>query len=179
MKHLPMKALSPGCLGCPSVQLTTSDSQMFTAKERVLMFDRGLQVHAPRVAVQGPAQAQRQVIVLALCTFTAGCLGALYLSTSALNLLVAAPIVTDSGSTLDRLLEPNLQRSIASSVARGMAHLHSRNPPILHLVRRICWLMFAHLTSSARLIFHVAAMYLWPHPEKLRCVCRTSNPPTS
>lgn len=33
-----------------------------------------------------------------------------------------------------RLLEPKLQRSIATSVARGMAHLHSRSPPILHLV---------------------------------------------
>lgn len=32
-----------------------------------------------------------------------------------------------------KLLEPKLQRSIATSVARGMAHLHSRSPPILHL----------------------------------------------
>lgn len=31
-------------------------------------------------------------------------------------------------------LEPRLQRSVATSVARGMAHLHMRSPPILHLV---------------------------------------------
>ncbi len=31
-------------------------------------------------------------------------------------------------------LEPRLQRSVATSVARGMAHLHMRTPPILHLV---------------------------------------------
>jgi serine/threonine protein kinase len=37
-----------------------------------------------------------------------------------------------------RLLEPKLQRSIATSVARGMAHLHSRSPPILHLVGFAC-----------------------------------------
>lgn len=37
-----------------------------------------------------------------------------------------------------RLLEPKLQRSIATSVARGMAHLHTRSPPILHLVGSTC-----------------------------------------
>lgn len=31
-------------------------------------------------------------------------------------------------------LEPKLQRSVATSVARGMTHLHSHSPPILHLV---------------------------------------------
>ena len=31
-------------------------------------------------------------------------------------------------------LDAKLQRSVATSVARGMAHLHSRSPPILHLV---------------------------------------------
>lgn len=31
-------------------------------------------------------------------------------------------------------LEPKLQRLVAISVARGMAYLHTRNPPILHLV---------------------------------------------
>jgi serine/threonine protein kinase len=33
-------------------------------------------------------------------------------------------------------LEPKLQRLIAVAVARGMAYLHTRMPPILHLVRR-------------------------------------------
>lgn len=32
-------------------------------------------------------------------------------------------------------LERKLQRTIAISVARGMAYLHTRSPPILHLVR--------------------------------------------
>jgi serine/threonine protein kinase len=30
-------------------------------------------------------------------------------------------------------LDPRLQRSIAISVARGMAYLHSRSPPLLHM----------------------------------------------
>jgi hypothetical protein len=41
---------------------------------------------------------------------------------------------TEAIAAMCRLLEPKLQRSIATSVARGMAHLHSRSPPILHLV---------------------------------------------
>jgi serine/threonine protein kinase len=32
-------------------------------------------------------------------------------------------------------LEPKIQRMIAVAVARGMAYLHTRMPPILHLVR--------------------------------------------
>jgi serine/threonine protein kinase len=32
-------------------------------------------------------------------------------------------------------LEPKLQRLVAVAVARGMAYLHTRTPPILHLVR--------------------------------------------
>ncbi len=36
-------------------------------------------------------------------------------------------------------LDPKLQRSVATSVARGMAHLHSRSPPILHLVHGLAF----------------------------------------
>lgn len=32
-------------------------------------------------------------------------------------------------------LEPRLQRVVAMGVARGMAYLHTRTPPLLHLVR--------------------------------------------
>jgi serine/threonine protein kinase len=34
----------------------------------------------------------------------------------------------------DEVLEARLQRLVAISVARGMAYLHTRSPPILHLV---------------------------------------------
>lgn len=34
-------------------------------------------------------------------------------------------------------LDVKLQRAVAISVARGMAYLHTRNPPILHLVSRV------------------------------------------
>lgn len=34
----------------------------------------------------------------------------------------------------DKPLDLRLQRSVAISVARGMAYLHSRSPPLLHLV---------------------------------------------
>ena len=36
----------------------------------------------------------------------------------------------------DKPLESKLARSVAISVARGMAYLHNRSPPILHLVSK-------------------------------------------
>lgn len=35
-------------------------------------------------------------------------------------------------------LDTKLQRAVAIGVARGMAYLHSRSPPILHLVPTSC-----------------------------------------
>lgn len=42
-------------------------------------------------------------------------------------------------------LDTGLQRAVAIGVARGMAYLHSRSPPILHLVG----LRLLHCSSSA------------------------------
>lgn len=39
----------------------------------------------------------------------------------------------DAPERVPAQLDPKLQRSVAVSVARGMAYLHTRSPPILHL----------------------------------------------
>ncbi len=45
---------------------------------------------------------------------------------------------------------PKLQRSVAVSVARGMAYLHSRAPPLLHLdLKSPKWVAVAHHRPAA------------------------------
>ncbi len=43
----------------------------------------------------------------------------------------------DESTQQAECLEPRLQRAVAVAVARGMAYLHTRNPPILHLVSSV------------------------------------------
>ena len=54
-----------------------------------------------------------------------------------------------------KLLEPKLQRSIATSVARGMAHLHSRSPPILHLVPSVLYQSVAEMFSVSNQLLKI------------------------
>ena len=73
--------------------------------------------------------------------------------------------------------DPKLARAVAVSVARGMAYLHSRSPPILHLVRFFCHVFFGVLslcffTGFFACVLHVNACF------SLRLIPRNTPPPT-
>ena len=72
--------------------------------------------------------------------------------------------------------DPKLARAVAVSVARGMAYLHSRSPPILHLVRFFCHVFFGVLslcffTGFFACVLHVNACF------SLRLITRNTPPP--
>ena len=62
----------------------------------------------------------------------------------------------------DKPLESKLARSVALSVARGMAYLHNRSPPILHLVSK-------HFTRSSYILAVVDGFR-----ASEECVCQRS-----
>lgn len=77
------------------------------------------------------AQAgQPWCLCLSCCGLSGGSLGLI-------ALLVCVTLLLFHCRYQQQSLDPKLQRVVAISVARGMAYLHTRIPPILHLVRQL------------------------------------------
>ena len=99
------------------------------AVKRLLMLDGStMERFISEVRILARLRHPNLILFMGYCTKPDLCIVSEYMNRGSLYSLLR------QNEREQRQLDPKLQRVVAVSVARGMSYLHSRRPPILHLV---------------------------------------------